>query len=105
MNKSELSANAASNVSLGREISVHRLGFGAMRLTGDGIWGPPKDRNRALGVLRRAVELGINFIDTADSYGPHVSEELIAEAVVSLPCWPCNRHQGWLEPSRPESVD
>jgi pyridoxine 4-dehydrogenase len=85
MNKSELSANAASNVSLGREISVHRLGFGAMRLTGDGIWGPPKDRNRALGVLRRAVELGINFIDTADSYGPHVSEELIAEALFPYP--------------------
>ncbi len=81
MNKKVLSANAAGNVSLSGEISVHRLGFGAMRLTGEGIWGPPKDRKRALAVLRRAVELDINFIDTADSYGPHVSEELIAEAL------------------------
>jgi pyridoxine 4-dehydrogenase len=81
VNKKELSANAAGNVSLSGEISVHRLGFGAMRLTGEGIWGPPKDRKRALAVLRRTVELGINFIDTADSYGPHVSEELIAEAL------------------------
>ena len=85
MNKKELSANAAGNVSLGREISVHRLGFGAMRLTGEGIWGPPKDRKAALAVLRRAVELDINFIDTADSYGPHGSEELIAEALFPYP--------------------
>jgi len=76
-----LSASAAGQVSLGGKISVHRLGFGAMRLTGQGIWGPPKDRNAALAVLRRAVELGVNFIDTADSYGPNVSEELIAEAL------------------------
>jgi pyridoxine 4-dehydrogenase len=81
MNKKELSASLAGNVSLGGQISVHRLGFGAMRLTGEGIWGPPKDRNKALAVLRRAVELDINFIDTADSYGPNVSEELIAEAL------------------------
>jgi pyridoxine 4-dehydrogenase len=81
MNKNELSARKAGDVSLGGEISVHRLGFGAMRLTGEGIWGPPKDRQAALAVLRRAVELDINFIDTADSYGPHVSEELIAEAL------------------------
>jgi pyridoxine 4-dehydrogenase len=80
-NKKELSASAAGDVSLGGEILVHRLGFGAMRLTGAGIWGPPKDRKRALAVLRRAVELGIDFIDTADSYGPNVSEELIAEAL------------------------
>jgi pyridoxine 4-dehydrogenase len=85
VNKKKLSANAAGNVSLGREISVHRLGFGAMRLTGEGIWGPPKDRKGALAVLRRAVELDINFIDTADSYGPHVSEELIAEALFPYP--------------------
>ena len=85
MNKKELSANAAGNVSLDGEISVHRLGFGAMRLTGEGIWGPPKDRKRALAVLRRALELGINFIDTADSYGPHVNEELIAEALFPYP--------------------
>ena len=83
MNKSnkEISANAAGNVSLGGEILVHRLGFGAMRVTGEGIWGPPKDRKGALAVLRRAVELGVDFIDTADSYGPYVSEELIAEAL------------------------
>jgi pyridoxine 4-dehydrogenase len=85
MNKKELSANAAGNVSLGGEIYVHRLGFGAMRLTGEGIWGPPKDRNWALAVLRRAMELDINFIDTADSYGPYVSEELIAEALFPYP--------------------
>ncbi len=81
MNKKELSAGVAGDVSLGGEISVHRLGFGAMRLTGEGIWGPPKDRKGALAVLRRAVDLDINFIDTADSYGPYISEELIAEAL------------------------
>jgi aryl-alcohol dehydrogenase-like predicted oxidoreductase len=85
MDKKELSASLAGNVSLGGEISVHRLGFGAMRLTGEGIWGPPKDRNKALAVLRRAVELDVNFIDTADSYGPNVSEELIAEALYPYP--------------------
>jgi pyridoxine 4-dehydrogenase len=85
MNKKNLSASLAGNISLGGELSVHRLGFGAMRLTGEGIWGPPKDRKGALAVLRRAVELDVNFIDTADSYGPHVSEELIAEALFPYP--------------------
>jgi pyridoxine 4-dehydrogenase len=85
MSKKEVSANQAGTVTLGNEISVHRLGYGAMRLTGPGIWGPPKDRIAALAVLRRAVELGVNFIDTADSYGPHVSEELIAEALHPYP--------------------
>jgi pyridoxine 4-dehydrogenase len=85
MNTKELSAGVAGDVSLGGRISVHRLGFGAMRLTGEGIWGQPKDRKAALAVLRRAVELDINFIDTADSYGPHVSEELIAEALFPYP--------------------
>jgi len=85
MNKKELSASKAGDVSLGGEISVHRLGFGAMRLTGEGIWGPPRDRSGALAVLRRAVELGVDFIDTADSYGPNVSEELIAEALFPYP--------------------
>jgi len=85
MNRKELSASLAGDVSLGEEISVHRLGFGAMRLTGEGIWGPPKDRQAALTVLRRAVELDVDFIDTADSYGPHVSEELIAEALFPYP--------------------
>ena len=85
MNKKAVSASAAGNISLGGEISVHRLGFGAMRLTGEGIWGPPKDRKGAIAVLRRAVERGINFIDTADSYGPHANEELIAEALFPYP--------------------
>jgi pyridoxine 4-dehydrogenase len=85
MSNKKLSASLAGNVSLGGEISVHRIGFGAMRLTGEGIWGPPRDRNKALAVLRRGVELDVNFIDTADSYGPYVSEELIAEALYPYP--------------------
>jgi pyridoxine 4-dehydrogenase len=85
MNQRELSASRAGQVLLGKDISVNRLGFGAMRLTGDGIWGPPKDRAGAVGVLRRAIELGVQFIDTADSYGPNVSEELIAEALFPYP--------------------
>ena len=75
------SAADAGTVSLGGELTVNRLGFGAMRITGEGVWGPPKDKAAALAVLRRAVELGVDFIDTADSYGPDVSEELIAEAL------------------------
>jgi pyridoxine 4-dehydrogenase len=70
---------------LGGDLTVNRLGFGAMRITGKGVWGPPKDRDEATRVLRRAVELGINFIDTADSYGPEVSEEIIAEALHPYP--------------------
>jgi len=85
MNVREISANFAGMIELGGELSVNRLGFGAMRLTGEGIWGPPKDRQAALAVLRRAVELGVNFIDTADSYGPNVNEELIAEALHPYP--------------------
>jgi aryl-alcohol dehydrogenase-like predicted oxidoreductase len=85
VNNKQVSAKLAGDVSLGKELSVHRLGFGAMRLTGDGIWGPPKDRKAAIAVLRRAVELDVNFIDTADSYGPYVSEELIAEALFPYP--------------------
>jgi len=63
------------------DLTVHRLGFGSMQLTGPGVWGPPKDHDEAIRVLRRAVELGVDFIDTADSYGPYVAEELIAEAL------------------------
>ena len=85
MNKENISASLAGQVSLGGELTVNRLGYGAMRLTGEGIWGPPKDRKSALQVLRRAVELDVNFIDTADSYGPHVNEELIAEALFPYP--------------------
>jgi len=80
-----VSASAAGTISLGGELTVHRLGYGAMRITGPGIWGPPKDHAGALAVLRKAAELGVNFIDTADSYGPNVSEELIAEALAPYP--------------------
>ncbi|MEV0565026.1 aldo/keto reductase [Dactylosporangium sp. NPDC050588] len=74
-------AAAAGTIDLGGDLTVNRLGFGAMRVTGTGIWGDPPSRADAVAVLRRAVELGVNFIDTADSYGPDVSEELIAEAL------------------------
>src|SRR5690242_17161089 len=75
----------ASGTFLIGDIPVRRLGFGAMQLTGDGVWGEPEHRNEAITVLRRAVELGINLIDTADSYGPEVSERLIAEALHPYP--------------------
>ncbi|MDV3134933.1 aldo/keto reductase [Mycobacterium sp. 29Ha] len=70
---------------VGGDLTVNRLGFGAMRLTGKGVWGPPDDRDECIRVLRRLVELGVNFIDTADSYGPYVSEELIKEALHPYP--------------------
>jgi pyridoxine 4-dehydrogenase len=70
---------------IGGDLPVSRLGFGAMRITGNGVWGPPRDRDEALRVLRRAIDLGVNFIDTAESYGPYVSEELIAEALHPYP--------------------
>jgi aryl-alcohol dehydrogenase-like predicted oxidoreductase len=78
-------AAAAGTIDVGGDLTVNRLGFGAMRITGDGIWGEPSDRNEAKAVLQRAVELGVNFIDTADSYGPEVSETLIAEALHPYP--------------------
>ena len=98
---------------LGGDFTVNRMGYGAMRITGTGIWGPPADREESLRVLKRTVELGINFIDTADSYGPHISEELIAEALYPYPNdlvigtkggllrtgpnqWPINAHPGHL---------
>ena len=77
--------DASGTLTLGGDIEVHRLGYGAMRITGQGVWGPPPDRDAALDVLRRVVELGIDLIDTADSYGPHVSEQLIAEALHPYP--------------------
>jgi len=70
---------------MGGDLTINRLGFGAMRITGKGVWGQPENKSEALKVLKRAVELGVNFIDTADSYGPHVSEELIAEALYPYP--------------------
>ena len=78
-------AAASGTFRIGGELEVHRLGFGAMRITGKGVWGPPADREECIRVLRRTVELGINLIDTADSYGPNVSEELIAEALHPYP--------------------
>ncbi len=75
----------AGTITLGGDLTVNRMAYGAMRITGDGIWGPPKDHDEAIRVLKRTLELGINFIDTADSYGPYVSEELIAEALHPYP--------------------
>jgi pyridoxine 4-dehydrogenase len=80
-----VNAAAAGSFTLGGDMTVHRMGFGAMRITGEGVWGPPRDREEALRVLRRTLELGVNLIDTADSYGPNVSEELIAEALHPYP--------------------
>ena len=82
-------AQASGTLTLGGELTVNRLGFGAMRLTGKGVWGPPADRGEAVRVLRRAVDLGVNFIDTADSYGPYISEDIIHEAL-----HPYSSHQG-----------
>ena len=80
-----LTAAAGGDFTLGGDLPVHRLGYGAMRLTGAGIWGPPRDPDEARAVLRRAMALGVTLIDTADSYGPNVSEELIAEALYPYP--------------------
>jgi len=78
-------AAESGTFTIGGDLPVHRLGFGAMRITGEGIWGPPEDHDEAIRVLRRSLELGIDFIDTADSYGPEVSERLIAEALFPYP--------------------
>jgi aryl-alcohol dehydrogenase-like predicted oxidoreductase len=78
-------AAAAGTIDIGGDLTVNRLGFGAMRITGRGIWGDPPDRDQAIATLRQVVGLGVNFIDTADSYGPSVSEELIAEALHPYP--------------------
>ena len=80
-----LSAAAAGAFTIGGDLTVNRMGYGAMRLTGPGIWGPPANKATALATLRQAVELGVNLIDTADSYGPGVSEKLIAEALYPYP--------------------
>jgi pyridoxine 4-dehydrogenase len=103
-------AAAAGTITLGGDLSVNRMGYGAMRLTGKGIWGPPRDTREAVRVLQRAVELGVNFFDTADSYGPHVSEELIAEALHPYPGLVIATKGGlerpgpdrWVENGRPE---
>lgn len=85
MKTTKLKASASGIFSIGGDLPVHRLGFGAMRITGPGIWGNPKDPKEAKAVLKRAVELGVNFFDTADSYGPEVSENLIAETLYPYP--------------------
>jgi pyridoxine 4-dehydrogenase len=84
-NKTGLAADAAGTFAIGGDLTVNRLGYGAMRITGKGIWGPPADHAGAIATLKRAVELGVNLIDTADSYGPGVSESLIAEALYPYP--------------------
>jgi aryl-alcohol dehydrogenase-like predicted oxidoreductase len=109
----EQSAKKAGEFLMGNDLRVTRLGFGAMRITGPGIWGEPADRAEAIQVLRRAVELGINFIDTADSYGPYVSEEIIAEALHPYPANLVIATKGgfdrpgpdlWVENGRPEHL-
>src|SRR6202048_2286069 len=84
-NQQTLSAAAAGTFTIGGDLTVNRLGYGAMRITGPGVWGPPVDKDSALATLRRAIDLDVNLIDTADSYGPAVSEELIAEALYPYP--------------------
>src|SRR5450755_4363247 len=76
-----LPAQRAGTFGLGGELTINRLGYGTMQLPGPGVWGPPRDHDEAISVLRRVVELGVDLIDTADSYGPHVAEELIHEAL------------------------
>lgn len=103
-------AAAAGTITLGGDLTVNRMGFGAMRLTGPGIWGPPKNPEKAIRVLQRAVELGVNFIDTADSYGPHITEQLIADALYPYPGLVIATKGGlerpgpdkWVENGRPE---
>ncbi len=97
-----LNASASGTFSLGGDLEVRRLGFGAMRITGPGVWGPPADRAEAIAVLRRSVELGINLIDTANSYGPFVSEELIAEALHPYPADLVIATKGGLERPGPD---
>ena len=105
-------AAAAGTITLGGDLTVNRMGFGSMRLTGKGIWGPPKSPEQAVRVLQRAVELGVNFFDTAAAYGPHVAEELIAEALYPYPGLVIATKGGmerpgpdrWVENGRPEAL-
>ena len=95
------SAPAAGTFRIGGDLPVHRLGYGTMRLVGEGAWGEPRDPEEARRVLRRAVELDVNLIDTADAYGPEIAERLICEALAPLPAWPGHRHQGRNHPPGP----
>src|SRR6266487_3608917 len=99
--RNRVNAALAGTIDVGGDLTVNRIGFGAMRLTGDGIWGQPADRDQAKAVLRRALELGVNFIDTADSYGPHVSEELISQALHPYPADLVIATKGGLERTGP----
>ena len=99
--QASVTASAAGTIDVGGDLTVNRLGFGAMRITGRGIWGEPPDRDEAKAVLRRAVELDVNFVDTADSYGPEVSETLIAEALYPYPDDLVIATKGGLERSGP----
>jgi aryl-alcohol dehydrogenase-like predicted oxidoreductase len=85
MNTQSFPAQRSGTIDLGGDLTVNRLGFGTMQLPGPGVWGPPRDHDEAIRVLRRAIELGVNFVDTADSYGPYVAEELICEALHPYP--------------------
>jgi len=111
--RSQAPAKKSGEFLIGNDLRVARLGFGAMRITGDGVWGEPADRAEAVRVLRRALELGINFIDTADSYGPFVSEEIIAEALHPYPTGLVIATKGgfdrpgpdqWVENGKPEHL-
>lgn len=95
-------AAASGTFRIGGEMEVHRLGFGAMRITGKGVWGPPADHEESIRVLRRTVQLGINLIDTADSYGPNVSEELIAQALHPYPAGLLIATKGGFERTGPD---
>ena len=99
------SAAAAGTFTIGGDLTVNRLGYGAMRITGPGIWGPPADEDSALATLRRAIDLDVNLVDTADSYGPAVSEELIAKALYPYPSDLVIATKGGWERSRSWTVD
>jgi aryl-alcohol dehydrogenase-like predicted oxidoreductase len=102
MTTATLNAAESGTFLLGGDLPVHRLGFGAMRITGNGVWGPPADHAESLAVLRRAIELGVSLIDTAEAYGPHVSEELIAEALYPYPKGLVIATKGGLERTGPD---
>src|SRR5271169_1628139 len=111
--QASLPAAQSGEFLIGGDLRIHRLGYGAMRITGKGIWGQPNDRDEAMRVLHSAVELGINFIDTADSYGPGVSEEIIAEALYPYPAGLVIATKGgyarpgpnqWVENGKPEHM-
>ncbi len=101
MHTKSINARHSGTFKLGGKLPVHRLGYGAMRLTGKGVWGPPADHGAALATLRRAIDLGINFIDTAESYGPGISESLIAEALHPYPADLVIATKGGLDRSGP----